>query len=106
MRSSSTVDRSYGKVRAPRFARTARRSKRISASLGGQPPRRDSQVGTHRIRTMKRTKPPFRADMVGSLLRTQPLKEARVKHQAGAMSAEELKAVEDAEIRAIIRKQE
>jgi 5-methyltetrahydropteroyltriglutamate--homocysteine methyltransferase len=55
---------------------------------------------------MKRTKPPFRADMVGSLLRTQPLKDARVKHHAGAITADELKAVEDAEIRAIIRKQE
>jgi methionine synthase II (cobalamin-independent) len=29
---------------------------------------------------MRKTKPPFRADMVGSLLRTAPLKEARTKH--------------------------
>ena len=55
---------------------------------------------------MKRTKPPFRADMVGSLLRTQPLKEARAKHEAGRISAEELRAVEDEEIRAQIKKQE
>ncbi|MCZ8106519.1 MAG: 5-methyltetrahydropteroyltriglutamate--homocysteine S-methyltransferase [Burkholderiales bacterium] len=55
---------------------------------------------------MKRLTPPFRADMVGSLLRTRALKEARQKHQAGELSAEGLKAVEDAEIRALIRKQE
>ncbi len=55
---------------------------------------------------MKRLTPPFRADMVGSLLRTQALKEARQKHQAGTLSAEGLKAVEDDEIRALIRKQE
>ncbi|MGB0085678.1 MAG: 5-methyltetrahydropteroyltriglutamate--homocysteine S-methyltransferase [Rhodomicrobiaceae bacterium] len=55
---------------------------------------------------MKRTKPPFRADMVGSLLRTQPLKEARAKHEAGQISAEELRAVEDEEIRAQIKNQE
>ena len=30
---------------------------------------------------MKRTKPPFRADHVGSLLRPAPLKEARAKHE-------------------------
>ena len=55
---------------------------------------------------MKRLTPPFRADMVGSLLRTRALKEARQKHQAGELSAEGLKAVEDEEIRALIRKQE
>ncbi len=53
-----------------------------------------------------RTKPPFRADMVGSLLRTAPLKEAREKHAAGAISADALKAVEDAEIAKIVKKQE
>jgi 5-methyltetrahydropteroyltriglutamate--homocysteine methyltransferase len=55
---------------------------------------------------MKRTKPPFRADMVGSLLRTAPLKEAREKHRRGELSAEGLKAVEDREIRALIKRQE
>ena len=54
----------------------------------------------------KRTKPPFRADHVGSLLRTQPLKEARAKREKGAVSPAELKAVEDSEINKIIKKQE
>jgi methionine synthase II (cobalamin-independent) len=55
---------------------------------------------------MQRTKPPFRADMVGSLLRTAPLKEARAKHEKGKITAEALKAVEDREIEKIIKKQE
>src|SRR5829696_5886100 len=55
---------------------------------------------------MQRTKPPFRADMVGSLLRTQPLKEARERHRHGQISGEALKAVEDREIRALIKRQE
>ena len=55
---------------------------------------------------MQRDLPPFRADHVGSLLRTEPLKQARSKHAAGQLSAAELKAVEDAEIKAIIAKQE
>ena len=53
-----------------------------------------------------RNSPPFRADHVGSLLRTAPLKEARAKHAKGEISADALKAVEDREIAAIIRKQE
>ena len=53
-----------------------------------------------------RNSPPFRADHVGSLLRTAPLKEARAKHEKGEISADALKAVEDREIAAIIRKQE
>jgi 5-methyltetrahydropteroyltriglutamate--homocysteine methyltransferase len=55
---------------------------------------------------MQRTNPPFRADMVGSLLRTLPLKEAREQHQQGAISAEALKEVEDREIKALIKRQE
>jgi 5-methyltetrahydropteroyltriglutamate--homocysteine methyltransferase len=52
------------------------------------------------------TKPPFRADMVGSLLRTAPLKEARARREKGEISAADLTAVEDAEIRKIIARQE
>lgn len=55
---------------------------------------------------MQRQRPPFRADMVGSLLRTAPLKEARDKRAAGTLDAAGLKAVEDAEIVALIAKQE
>lgn len=55
---------------------------------------------------MTRAKPPFRADQVGSLLRTAPLKEARDRYKSGAISAAELKQVEDSEIIALIRRQE
>jgi methionine synthase II (cobalamin-independent) len=55
---------------------------------------------------MKRTKPPFRADMVGSLLRTAPLKEARAKREGKEIDADRLRAVEDEEIRKIIKRQE
>jgi 5-methyltetrahydropteroyltriglutamate--homocysteine methyltransferase len=50
-------------------------------------------------------KPPFRADMVGSLLRTQPLKDARARREKGQITPDQLKAVEDEEIRKIIKKQ-
>ena len=55
---------------------------------------------------MKRTSPPFRADQVGSLLRTGPLKDARGRRQRGEISADELRAVEDREIEQLIREQE
>jgi 5-methyltetrahydropteroyltriglutamate--homocysteine methyltransferase len=55
---------------------------------------------------MQRTKPPFRADHVGSLLRTAPLKEARAKREKGEITADQLKEVEDREIEKVIRKQE
>jgi 5-methyltetrahydropteroyltriglutamate--homocysteine methyltransferase len=55
---------------------------------------------------MMRTKPPFRADHVGSLLRPAPLKEARAKRESGEITADQLKAVEDREIEAVIKKQE
>jgi 5-methyltetrahydropteroyltriglutamate--homocysteine methyltransferase len=49
---------------------------------------------------------PFRADEVGSLLRTPPLKAARARREKGEIAAAELKAVEDEEIRKVVRKQE
>jgi 5-methyltetrahydropteroyltriglutamate--homocysteine methyltransferase len=55
---------------------------------------------------MQRTKPPFRADHVGSLLRTAPLKEARARRARGEIDAAALTAVEDGEIEKIIRRQE
>ena len=55
---------------------------------------------------MTRAIPPFRADHVGSILRSAPLKEARIKRQKGEIDAVALRAVEDAEIVKIIRKQE
>ena len=55
---------------------------------------------------MTRTKPPFRADHVGSLLRPPELLEAREDFAAGRVSAEELRGVEDRAIRDAVRMQE
>jgi 5-methyltetrahydropteroyltriglutamate--homocysteine methyltransferase len=55
---------------------------------------------------MTRSKPPFRADVVGSLLRTAPLKEARAKREKGQITAAQLNEVEDREIEKIVKKQE
>jgi 5-methyltetrahydropteroyltriglutamate--homocysteine methyltransferase len=55
---------------------------------------------------MQRTKPPYRADHVGSLLRSTALKEARARHEKGEITTEQLTAAEDREIDAIIAKQE
>ena len=55
---------------------------------------------------MQRTKPPFRADHVGSLLRSAALKEARAKRERGEITPEQLKAIEDREIETLIKKQE
>jgi len=55
---------------------------------------------------MQRTKPPFRADHVGSILRAAAIKDARAKREKGEISAAQLKDVEDREIDKIIKKQE
>jgi methionine synthase II (cobalamin-independent) len=55
---------------------------------------------------MSDSHPPFRADAVGSLLRSAPLKEARAKRAQDAICDDQLKAIEDQEIKTIIRKQE
>jgi 5-methyltetrahydropteroyltriglutamate--homocysteine methyltransferase len=55
---------------------------------------------------IQRKTPPFRADHVGSLLRTAPLKKARSKRDKNEISPAELKSIEDREISAIIKKQE
>jgi 5-methyltetrahydropteroyltriglutamate--homocysteine methyltransferase len=53
-----------------------------------------------------RTKPPFRADHVGSFLRPAALLDARERHRKGEISQEQLREVEDASIRDIVRFQE
>jgi 5-methyltetrahydropteroyltriglutamate--homocysteine methyltransferase len=55
---------------------------------------------------MKRAKPPYRADHVGSLLRPAALKAARERYAKGQITAVALGDVEDHEIRGIIAKQE
>lgn len=51
------------------------------------------------------TKAPFRADHVGSFLRPERLKDARLKKQNGEISAEQLRLVEDEEIIRLVEKQ-
>jgi 5-methyltetrahydropteroyltriglutamate--homocysteine methyltransferase len=53
-----------------------------------------------------RTKPPFRADHVGSLLRPPGLLRAREEFAAGQITANELRGVEDDAIRVAVRMQE
>src|SRR5436190_1298043 len=53
-----------------------------------------------------RTKPPFRADHVGSLLRPKELLVARDDHAAGRITAQQLRAIEDAAIRNVVKLQE
>ena len=48
---------------------------------------------------------PFRADHVGSFLRSAELKAARAKREAGEITAEQLKAIEEREIKALIVRQ-
>ncbi|HWH42924.1 MAG TPA: hypothetical protein VNU21_23960, partial [Usitatibacter sp.] len=55
---------------------------------------------------MKRDKPPFRADHVGSFLRPRQLLEARDRHKRGEITRAELRAVEDDAIRDVVRFQE
>src|SRR5882672_3568872 len=55
---------------------------------------------------MQRSKPPFRADHVGSLLRPAALRDARAKRARAEISSAELTAIEDREIERIVRKQE
>lgn len=53
----------------------------------------------HMERTiMARNHPPFRADVVGSLLRPAAIKEARQQRQSGAIDAARLRQIEDREI--------
>jgi len=54
----------------------------------------------------QRTAPPYRADHVGSFLRPQRLLDARAQAQSGAISRAELREVEDAAIRDIVKFQE
>ena len=53
-----------------------------------------------------RTKPPFRADHVGSLLRPPEVLQAREDRAAGTIDDDALREVEDAAIRDVIRRQE
>ena len=54
----------------------------------------------------QRDKPPFRADQVGSLLRSAKLKTAREAKARNEIDAAALRRIEDEEIRAVVRLQE
>jgi 5-methyltetrahydropteroyltriglutamate--homocysteine methyltransferase len=54
----------------------------------------------------QRTKPPFRADHVGSLLRPQKLREAREARERNAITTADLTRVEDETIREAVKLQE
>lgn len=49
--------------------------------------------------------PPFRYDIVGSFLRPDVLKQARADFEAGLLSSEDLKVVEDESIRDLVKKE-
>jgi 5-methyltetrahydropteroyltriglutamate--homocysteine methyltransferase len=55
---------------------------------------------------VRREKPPFRADHVGSLLRSARLKAARELRARGELAEAEFKEIEDREVESVIRKQE
>src|ERR1700749_5323354 len=54
---------------------------------------------------MQRTKPPFRADAVGSLLRPPRLKEARAKFEKAEITADDLRQAGDMEIEKVVHRQ-
>jgi methionine synthase II (cobalamin-independent) len=53
----------------------------------------------------KRKQPPFRADQVGSLLRPERVKKARLRRDSGEINAEQLRTIENEEITRIVEKQ-
>lgn len=55
--------------------------------------------------SITKTKAPFRADHVGSLLRPETIHKARKQYQEGKITADELRAIETKEIKRIVDKQ-
>ncbi len=60
---------------------------------------------TTQVAPGRRTTPPFRADHVGSLLRSRRLLDAREDLATGSITAAELRAIEDEEIRKVVEMQ-
>src|SRR5262249_45750951 len=84
---------------AMRSKKIPRRSSAISASPA------PGQSNKFRERSMQRSKPPFRADEVGSLLRPPRIKEARARLEKGEVAPEELRKIEDMEVEKVVHKQ-
>src|SRR3978361_1904567 len=57
------------------------------------------------VETMQRTKAPFRADEVGSLLRPQRIKEARAKLEKGEITGDDLRSAEGIEVEKVVHRQ-
>jgi 5-methyltetrahydropteroyltriglutamate--homocysteine methyltransferase len=57
------------------------------------------------LNAITRNRPPFRADQVGSLLRPAVIREARTMFQQGKISGEELRSIENTEIKKLVEKQ-
>ncbi|MDE2006233.1 MAG: 5-methyltetrahydropteroyltriglutamate--homocysteine S-methyltransferase [Rhodospirillales bacterium] len=74
--------------------------------MGGSASGRSPMSATLAPPAPARTRPPFRADHVGSLLRPKRLAEARAAHRAGTLDAAGLRAVEDGCIADAIARQE
>src|SRR3954447_3833968 len=55
---------------------------------------------------MKKLNPPFRADQVGSLLRTPEVRENRLRWKRGEISAAELREIEDTAIAETVKRVE
>lgn len=55
--------------------------------------------------TFQRKEPPFRADQVGSLLRPDRVKKAHIQKAASEITAEQLREIENEEIKRIVEKQ-
>src|SRR5262249_47656485 len=89
-----------------RARRSPRRSSRCATTSCCSARRRRSPPRNEQAEWMPRSKPPFRADHEGSLLRPAALKAARAKRERGESSAAELKEIEDREIEKVIKKQE
>jgi 5-methyltetrahydropteroyltriglutamate--homocysteine methyltransferase len=53
----------------------------------------------------KRNKPPFRYDIVGSFLRPDDLKDARLQYEQGEITADQLSVIEHAEIVQLVEQQ-
>ena len=64
------------------------------------------EAGGGRRAGLTRSRPPFRADHVGSLVRARELVEARAARSRGELAEEKLREVQHAAIREVVRRQE
>jgi methionine synthase II (cobalamin-independent) len=65
----------------------------------------EAQTANQTMPSGRRTSPPFRADHVGSLLRPPELLQAREQFAAGQIDVQQLRAIEDDAIRAVVKMQ-